>query len=513
MAQENKTGNFFNREFRLAFLLIFLFELLSFLGYLYPTLNKAIFLIIILSTLIVSLYKLEYGLGIVFAELFIGSKGYLFYFENNGFNFPLRIALWLIIISVWAAQLIIKLVREKKLEAAFLGSPYYKYFLFFFIFISWGVIRGLINRNGFNNIFFDFNNWLYFALILPASDIINTKEKFNNILKILSIASAWLVLKTFFILFIFSHYNVTGLVYELYRWIRVTGIGEITKMPNGFTRIFFQSHIFILACFFLSFFLIIKYYLENKEKISVKFLLNSKPFFILLFSNVFLIATILLGFSRSYWAGLAGGLAFSLFIILSGALKKEIKPRQAILVIITLLIFFILSIGIIAAMVKFPYPRPSADFSADFFSDRALNLSEAGAASRWSLLPELWSGIKENIFQGKGFGAVITYITSDPRILESSPKGEYTTYAFEWGWLDIWLKLGFLGLLAYLLLIIKIIFDLVKKTSFVFIDYLPLSLGAGLVTIVIVSIFSPYLNHPLGIGYLILTAIYGHLRK
>jgi hypothetical protein len=35
-------------------------------------------------------------------------------------------------------------------------------------------------------------------------------------------------------------------------------------------------------------------------------------------------------------------------------------------------------------------------------------------------------------------------------------------------------------------------------------SYLPLSLTAGLVILIVVNIFSPYVNHPLGIGYLIL---------
>ena len=54
---------------------------------------------------------------------------------------------------------------------------------------------------------------------------------------------------------------------------------------------------------------------------------------------------------------------------------------------------------------------------------------------------------------GRGFGATVTYQTRDPRILADNGSGEYTTYAFEWGWLDIWLKLGIFGLAAYFLLI------------------------------------------------------------
>ncbi len=102
---------------------------------------------------------------------------------------------------------------------------------------------------------------------------------------------------------------------------------------------------------------------------------------------------------------------------------------------------------------------------------------------------------------GSGFGATVTYQSSDPRLVAASANGLYTTYAFEWGWLDVWLKLGIFGLLAYLALFAKIIFNGLKIGG-----YLSLSLATGLAVLIAVNIFSPYLNHPLGIGYLILAA-------
>ena len=108
-----------------------------------------------------------------------------------------------------------------------------------------------------------------------------------------------------------------------------------------------------------------------------------------------------------------------------------------------------------------------------------------------------------------GFGSVVTYRTNDPRILSSSPNGLYTTYAFEWGWLDVWLKLGFLGLLAYIILFLKIITDGLKINK-----SLSLSLTVGLLVLMAVNIFSPYINHPLGIGYLVMAiCIMDYLKK
>ena len=108
--------NFFDKRFRLIFLFIILAEIISFAGYLFPAINVSAFFVISLLTLILSLYRLEYGLAILLIELFIGSKGYLFYFASNGLTISLRIALWLIIISVWLGQTINSWIKNKKLE-------------------------------------------------------------------------------------------------------------------------------------------------------------------------------------------------------------------------------------------------------------------------------------------------------------------------------------------------------------------------------------------------------------
>lgn len=164
-----------------------------------------------------------------------------------------------------------------------------------------------------------------------------------------------------------------------------------------------------------------------------------------------------------------------------------------------------LSLILIIAVIKFPLPRAYGGFSApDLLQQRATALAnEAGAASRWQLLPVLWQKIKTAPVLGRGFGATVTYKSSDPRVLAASPGGLYTTFAFEWGWLDVWLKLGLFGLLAYLALFIKLIKDGLKINS-----SLSLSLAVGLIILAAVNIFSPYVNHPLGIGYIILVAAF-----
>ncbi|PIT94896.1 hypothetical protein COT96_02440, partial [Candidatus Falkowbacteria bacterium CG10_big_fil_rev_8_21_14_0_10_38_22] len=125
--------NFFDKRFRLIFLFIILAEIISFAGYLFPAINAPAFFIIILLALALSLYRLEYGLAILLAELFIGSKGYLFYFTSNGLTISLRIALWLIIISVWLGQTLTSWIKNKRLEVNFCHSSHFSYFVILFL--------------------------------------------------------------------------------------------------------------------------------------------------------------------------------------------------------------------------------------------------------------------------------------------------------------------------------------------------------------------------------------------
>ena len=552
---------------------IILAELVSLVGFLIPEINALAFFAIIAFTLVAAMISLELGLLILFTELFIGSKGQLFFFEANGVLISVRIALWLIIMSVWAGKFLnlyfkkeINLSKIKKiLKINFLFS----YFLIFLFFIVWGVINGFINNNSFNNIFFDANAWLYFLLIFPVFTLSLIEPKYNhkkfkiNLSAIFLASIIWLSLKTLILLYFFSH-NIIGVVEPLYRWVRTSGVGEITNMDSGFSRIFFQSHIFVLIGIFFVITRAIKSKICHREEERQR--RRGDPVFYRFVSRLLLrlpadrndiaivgllcllFATTIISFSRSNWLGLIVGLLVFFILIfynlraschceaegrgnpvkyahITRLLRRFAPPsysedrrndkvnceaRESTLgynkILQTTLIIFlsaIFSLILIVGIIKFPIPTPGAGFSASFISERAMQISgEAGVSSRWALLPELLGEIKKAPLLGAGFGATVSYKSSDPRVLEQNPDGIYTTYAFEWGWLDIWLKLGLLGLSAYLALIIMIFvlaLDKIKKQ-----DMAAWGLILGLIVISVVSFFSPYLNHPLGIGYVIL---------
>ena len=159
-------------------------------------------------------------------------------------------------------------------------------------------------------------------------------------------------------------------------------------------------------------------------------------------------------------------------------------------------------------IVKFPIPQSGANFNASkIIKDRASQITtEAGVSSRWNLLPPLFSEIKKAPIIGKGFGTTITYISNDPRVREKNSDGIYTTYAFEWGLLDIWLKIGLFGLLIYIFIIINIIKKLLEsKKNISQNNLINIGIAVSLIVLFVINIFSPYLNHPLGIGIILLS--------
>lgn len=454
-----------------SLLLFFALEVASFYNFLFFAQNPIFFILILLALLFASLYKLEYGLYFILGEIFIGGKGYLFSLNLENFSISLRIGFFIIIFSVWLVKkfLIPKSDFFKKIQI-----PGYHLLIPLFLMIMLGIIIGFL-RNSFSSVFFDANSWLYFLLIYFFFDTVSK----NNIEKIYGIfisSVMWIGVKTALMLFLFSR-NFFIIGDQFYVWIRNTGIGEITSMGNGVYRIFFQSHIYSLLAV-----IIILSFLYSKAQFNKKIsLLNGLALY-------FGMLSVLISQSRSFWVG--GIMAF--FIIIA---VYWIKWRDQIIVSIifpTLLIFMII-------YSQFSLINLITGNFSNLFSERISNSqTEAASSSRLNQLKPLITGIKKNILFGSGFGTEIMYKSNDPRILKTNKGGLYATSAFEWGYLDIWLKIGIIGLTAYLAFIFYVAFSLIKKESLY-----SLPLFFGLIALIFSNIFTPYLNHPLGIGYIL----------
>jgi len=481
----------YNKYFKVAFWLIIIFEILSFLGHNIEIVNQVLFWLIILGTLIISLWKLEYGFWIVCVELFIGSFGYLFFYDLGDFRISIRLGIFLAVFISWF------ILAIKKKQFIFKRSKLWKSWLILFIFILLGIFLGLQNGNDAKNIFFDFNAYLYFGLIFVAFHVINSWTRINHLLQVLLASTIAMAIKTIFLLFYFSHQLDENLFRLVYIWIRDTRVGEIAPVAQNYYRIFFQSHIWSLFVFII-FFIILVLIIRNRGQLK-----NYKMIWIItLLSSL----TLIISFSRSFWLALAMVLVL-IFIYLF--FKERIGWKKIGKIISIMIVILILELGFITGLVNIKLPSFGGGGGvpiASLIKERATSTEEAALVSRFELLKPLVNKFLEKPFLGSGFGTTVSFQSEDPRTKDIN-GGWYTTYAFEWGYLDILVKIGLFGLLAYLFFVYKIFKDglFVLKKSYNREEYiLVLGLLFSLIALLIIHFTTPYLNHPLGILLIII---------
>ncbi len=486
---------------------ILLVELLSFFSFQYPIIAPYVFAVVALAALVVTIKNLEWGIWIVFAELVIGSFGKILVLPVGDWQLPIRMVLWAIVMAVWLVQAI------KAKRIAFSHSQLFKPYLILAVVLGWGIVWGIWRGNGLWAIFFDVNNYLYFALVFPVYEILTRRGKacLAQIGTVIASAIAWLSIKTILLFYIFSH-ELFVLQDVLYAWSRKMQLAEITNIdPNAIiSRIFIQSQIWILFGLFVALGYVFCHSGAERsgaiESRNGSYRPSASRMTLIL--SVLLSSALIMSFSRSFWlAGLAS------LIIFCGALLFILREKFK-----RVLFFGAASAGIIGlailltfAVAKFPFPPGIS--SSDFLKNRASQFKEAAANSRVAQIRPLLTAIAKHPAVGSGFGTAGTYQSQDPRVLKNHPDGWYTTTAFELGWLEMWLKIGLLGVGAYLYLLCQIVKAGWKKFgSFGYNSghsdrYIILGGLFGLMAVVVTHGLSPYLNHPLGIGVVVLVSV------
>jgi O-antigen ligase len=456
----------------LAWIIIFLLaEILSWLAFYFDWLNLFVLLIVALATAILVWKKPIFSLYIPLAEIFWGSLGHSFDYKF----LSIRLVIFLVIILIWSIKNISRFPKLKIIQDTRLWPVY----LMIIFLVVLGIVTGYYKSFNFYNIFLDANAFGY-LLYLPIWYQVYEPKYYKNIFVILKAAALIIAIKTLIIFNIFSQY-LHGIDNDFYRWIRDTRTGEITDMGNNFYRVFMQSQFYLLIAWFWLF-------IKNWQKfIWFRFIYLS-----------FISAALLVSLSRSFWLGGTVALVFLFINIL-------IFSRQKF----WLHILRVLAIACSAfLLVQIFYNIPKIN-NINILQQRATNTNEASVNSRLQLWDPLWQGIKQYPVTGHGFGKQITYYSEDPRI-----DGLHSTYAFEWGWLDMWLKAGFVFVLSFvywLWLLYRRAYAIVKHDT-----QTSLFILSSITSLIIIHFFTPYLNHPLGLALLILLTIllsYGKTTK
>ncbi|MBU1034604.1 O-antigen ligase family protein [Patescibacteria group bacterium] len=479
----NAQNDFLKWMLGIAFL-----EILSFATVFNPPYRAAATIIAGLIMLVVAMKRPALGLAILLFELMVGSQGSLLKIPNgwevNG-GISLRIVLFAAFFLGWAlnAALEWKKTRAEFKQAVFQELRKRKAWIAVLVICIWAVIRGAWLKN--EDLWTDANAWAFLLLLVPVIYVaLRSPEGLKrHCLNAIAGGLFWLPLKTLMLFYAFTH-GLSGLSQPLYLWVRRTGVGEVTLVTGNLFRIFMQSQIYALggALFFLG---------RQKEGDRFGF-----PWFLVGIGSV---ATLILCLSRSIWAGCAVGAAALLILCYKRRRQGKADVPKPWRIIWRIIGGSAIALGIIGGIVWFPYPRVDVGSLASLISSRG-TLSDAAAESRWNLLPVLWNKIKKAPILGSGFGAAVTYKSMDPRAQASPNKGLVTTYAFEWGWLEFWIKFGFIGIvvMAWLLASIGL-----RWSRSPFQPWVRISGFALLAGLAVVHFFTPYLNHPLGFGFLL----------
>lgn len=427
--------------------------------------------------------QLPIAIFVAFTEIMVGGHGHLLEASAWGFPLSLRSAIFVGVMSGWGIGLLVRRFVPK-----FVWSRDLPWFVLFLA-VTIGFIIGA-SRHDFGKVFDDVNAYLTVGYLLPVISIIWDSKIKRQLLQVFAGSVAWITFMTLSLSFVFNHFP-GKLLDPVYKFVRDSRLAEVTLQvyePSYFYRVFMPSQLFVvIVCMVL---LAMMLTLWRKERLPRSVML----------AFVAVGATSLLSMSRSFALGFIAG------SIIVGLVALVLYRREYKLIIWRTVLSIILAVGatlLSIATIIFPLPtRPDLSDAAFYKTSSSVGRS-AGVASRWQLLDPLMTEIYQAPIWGSGFGTEVTYQSVDPRIIAETGNGQYTTFRFEWGYQDLWLKMGLLGLLSYIIYMACIGRAVVRTISQQENIWLPLGLGAGLVVLFVTHVFSPYLNHPIGIGYML----------
>lgn len=327
-------------------------------------------------------------------------------------------------------------------------------------------------RNEHGNVIQDANAWaLWLLLPIWAMRIeYSVKRTWSAIVGSCAGALTYLTLVTWKTWYFYAHPFPNELASYTYFWIRRTGFGEITRVVDGMQlyRVFIQSHVYAL--------LALPFAWKARKRIG----------------SIAAYSVGIISLSRSLWVGAA-----CMFVTAVMMKARTVGVRGAWRFFSREATSFVMAFGLVWGLAIMPLPLTSASLLRVLTS--RVTSEEGAVSSRRAQLAPLLAKIKEAPVFGSGFGATATYTSADPRVLATG-SNQRTTFAFEWGWLDLLVKMGSVGVLVYALVLADGLRALWKRVSpDEWIAWATATLG-----IVCVHTFTPYLNHPLGFGFLFL---------
>lgn len=405
---------------------------------------------------------------LIFIEFVLGGLGHVF-------GLPIRKGLFVvgILFSIYM------IFREKiKIEKVFLIP-----IIVVCIYLAYGSIIGLINRNSLGDIFSDVNSFLGIIYILLL--IAYVKGRNENIDKIINVfvncavIVAIMTITLFFVSRIYLPNNLEIIVtYNNLNSKLEYGFISGLVMSNNYARVYLYNGIFMQLAAAIMF---IKLFNKDKNVFGIVKL-------------AILLVGIYVSNTRGFWLGTIGEVVISMIYYLWRFKKFNLTLRNIVIALIPLILVSVIIPKTIVAVS----PEQNLPNSSGSIKDRIESISDfendESNKVRAIQLKFLVNRIKEKPILGWGFGA---HIEEYPQYMIDNNLQPVSSTSFELYYIELLFKTGIIGILiffGYLVFnFVKLIVLLFKKNLRMRDEQVLVGWTIGTMSILASSITNPYI--------------------
>lgn len=405
---------------------------------------------------------------LIFIEFVLGGLGHVF-------GLPIRKGLFVvgILFSIYM------IFREKiKIEKVFLIP-----IIVVCIYLAYGSIIGLINRNSLGDIFSDVNSFLGIIYILLL--IAYVKGRNENIDKIINVfvncavIVAIMTITLFFVSRIYLPNNLEIIVtYNNLNSKLEYGFISGLVMSNNYARVYLYNGIFMQLAAAIMF---IKLFNKDKNVFGIVKL-------------AILLVGIYVSNTRGFWLGTIGVVVVSMIYYLWRFKKFNLTLRNIVIALIPLILVSVIIPKTIVAVS----PEQNLPNSSGSIKDRIESISDfendESNKVRAIQLKFLVNRIKEKPILGWGFGA---HIEEYPQYMIDNNLQPVSSTSFELYYIELLFKTGIIGILiffGYLVFnFVKLIVLLFKKNLRMRDEQVLVGWTIGTMSILASSITNPYI--------------------
>ena len=405
---------------------------------------------------------------LIFIEFVLGGLGHVF-------GLPIRKGLFVvgILFSIYM------IFREKiKIEKVFLIP-----IIVVCIYLAYGSIIGLINRNSLGDIFSDVNSFLGIIYILLL--IAYVKGRNENIDKIINVfvncavIVAIMTITLFFVSRIYLPNNLEIIVtYNNLNSKLQYGFISGLVMSNNYARVYLYNGIFMQLAAAIMF---IKLFNKDKNVFGIVKL-------------AILLVGIYVSNTRGFWLGTIGAVVISMIYYLWRFKKFNLTLRNIVIALIPLILVSVIIPKTIVAVS----PEQNLPNSSGSIKDRIESISDfendESNKVRAIQLKFLVNRIKEKPILGWGFGA---HFEEYPQYMIDNNLQPVSSTSFELYYIELLFKTGIIGILiffGYLVFnFVKLIVLLFKKNLRMRDEQVLVGWTIGTMSILASSITNPYI--------------------